>query len=87
MTGYTFFTLLGQTPANRETGKLQRWVMSLLSPVEERPSMQQILKQCTKPIEDQPEPTDALPALLLKPPAVHAAGQDVFTKLLGSELC
>ena len=87
MTGYTFLTLLGQTPANRETGRLQRWVMSLLSPVEKRPSMQQILEQCTKPMEDEPDPTDALPALLLTPPAVPAAGQDVFTKLLGSELC
>ena len=57
MKGYTFFTLLGETPANHETGKLQRWVMSLMSPVEERPSMQQILEQCTEPIEDEPEPT------------------------------
>ena len=88
MTGYTFLTLLGQTPANRETGRLQRWVMSLLSPVEKRPSMQQILEQCTKPMEDEPDPTDALPALLLvKPEAVPAAGEAVFTKLLGSELC
>ena len=87
MTGYTFFTLLGQSPANRETGRLQRWVMSLMSPVDERPSMQQILEQCAKPLEAEPEPTNALPALLLTPPAVPAAGQDVFAKLLGSELC